>query len=273
MAPARAVRSWCGPGPGSSTGAVVSSANDRERSSASPAVVRVAAAGARQRDRPSRPASIGHFDTLPGVNLRPAIQRQVIRILRHQNLGDGGFRRHAAFDQSRRRAGLHDTIFATPAGVFGTAGEEHPELGRHNVQPLALVFADRPGSRGRSCCRYRRRSRPVANAPATSRGWCGASRPVQLAQSELTDPRSPHRSLPFARRLRGRAAFDFGQRLRPAAKPVTLQFLDDLTQPLVLHPLGEQHRFQRLGIVGQCIARHDQIRSCSSEFCHGFRSV
>jgi hypothetical protein len=41
----------------------------------------------------------------------------------------------------------------------------------------------------------------------------------------------------------------FGQRLRPAAKPVTLQFLDDLAQPLILHPLGEQHRFQRLKIV------------------------
>src|SRR6202022_3221481 len=40
----------------------------------------------------------------------------------------------------------------------------------------------------------------------------------------------------------------FGQCLRPAAKPMSLHFLDDLTQPLVLHSLGEQHRFQRLGI-------------------------
>jgi hypothetical protein len=30
-----------------------------------------------------------------------------------------------------------------------------------------------------------------------------------------------------------------------------LQFLDDLTQPLALAPLGEQHRFQHLRIVRQ----------------------
>jgi hypothetical protein len=35
----------------------------------------------------------------------------------------------------------------------------------------------------------------------------------------------------------------FGQRLRPAAKAMPLQLLDDLAQPFVLHPLGEQHRF------------------------------
>ena len=59
----------------------------------------------------------------------------------------------------------------------------------------------------------------------------------------------------------------FGQRLRPAAKAMPLQLLDDLAQPLVLHSLGEQHRFQRLGIVRQCVARHDQIRSYSAELC------
>jgi hypothetical protein len=31
---------------------------------------------------------------------------------------------------------------------------------------------------------------------------------------------------------------------------MALHFPDDLTQPLVLHPLGEQHRFQRLKIFG-----------------------
>ena len=40
------------------------------------------------------------------------------------------------------REGLHDTIFATPAGVFRAAGDEHPELRRHDVQPLTLVLAD-----------------------------------------------------------------------------------------------------------------------------------
>ena len=38
--------------------------------------------------------------------------------------------------------GLHDAILASPAGVFGPPGDEHPELRRHHVQPLALVLAD-----------------------------------------------------------------------------------------------------------------------------------
>ena len=52
----------------------------------------------------------------------------------------------------------------------------------------------------------------------------------------------------------------FGQRFRPAAEAMALQLLDDLAQPFALAPFGQQHRFQRLEIVRQCIARHDQIR-------------
>ena len=33
----------------------------------------------------------------------------------------------------------------------------------------------------------------------------------------------------------------FGQRLGARAKMMTLQFLDDLTEPFVLHALGNQH--------------------------------
>jgi hypothetical protein len=33
----------------------------------------------------------------------------------------------------------------------------------------------------------------------------------------------------------------FGQRLSAPAKTMALQFLDDLTEPLVLHALGNQH--------------------------------
>ena len=56
----------------------------------------------------------------------------------------------------------------------------------------------------------------------------------------------------------------FGQRLGAAAEAMALQFLDDLTQPIVLHPLRNQHRFERAGIVGKRIRRngHGAIRSC-----------
>jgi hypothetical protein len=49
-----------------------------------------------------------------------------------------------------------------------------------------------------------------------------------------------------------------------------LQLLDDLAQPLVLHALGEQHRFQRLEIVRKCVARHaksDHIRPNFATTC------
>src|SRR5262249_46684998 len=54
----------------------------------------------------------------------------------------------------------------------------------------------------------------------------------------------------------------FRQRLCPPAKPMSLQFLDDLTQPFALAPLGEQHRFQRLGIVREGVT-HTQFRAYS----------
>jgi len=54
-----------------------------------------------------------------------------------------------------------------------------------------------------------------------------------------------------------------GQRLGAPAESMALQFLDDLAQSLVLHPLGNQHRLQRAGIVGERVRqnRHDGIRS------------
>ena len=82
------------------------------------------------------------IDALAGVDLGLAVQRQMVGIFGDQNLGDRGLGRQAALDQPRRRRGLHDTVLACPAGVFGPAGDEHPELRRHDVQPLAPVLAD-----------------------------------------------------------------------------------------------------------------------------------
>ena len=154
---------------------------------------------------------------------------------------------------------------------FGPDRDQHPELRRHDIQPLALVFAD-----------------PVQRAPAAAAGFVvdvdGGLNPRQMRRQRAAIG-SPLRNsglsrgrcrLLRARRITGRRLLDvfqpqqhlvLGQRLRPAAKLVALQVLDDLTQPFVLHPLGEQHRFQRLGIVGQSIARHDQIRSYFPAVC------
>jgi hypothetical protein len=82
------------------------------------------------------------IDPLAGVNLGLAIQRQMVGIFGHRKLGDRGLGRQAALDQPRWRRGLHDTVLASPAGIFGSTGDQHPQLRRHHVQPLALVLAD-----------------------------------------------------------------------------------------------------------------------------------
>jgi hypothetical protein len=44
--------------------------------------------------------------------------------------------------QACRRRGLQDTVLASPAGVFGPDGNQDPEPGWHDVQPLTPVLAD-----------------------------------------------------------------------------------------------------------------------------------
>ena len=58
----------------------------------------------------------------------------------------------------------------------------------------------------------------------------------------------------------------FRQCLRAAAEAMTLQFLDDLEKPLIAHPLCNQHRLQRAGIVGKSIRLngHGRIRTCTA---------
>jgi len=58
-------------------------------------------------------------DALVGVNLRLAIEWQVIDIFGDQNLGDCRLGRKAAFDQPGGRRSLHDNVLAGVAGVFG----------------------------------------------------------------------------------------------------------------------------------------------------------
>jgi hypothetical protein len=82
------------------------------------------------------------LDALTGVNLGLPVQRQMIGIFGHQNLCDGRLGRQSALDQSSRGQRLHDTVLASPAGVFGPPGDEDPELRWHQVQPFAPVLTD-----------------------------------------------------------------------------------------------------------------------------------
>ena len=60
-------------------------------------------------------------------------------------------------------------------------------------------------------------------------GWIGRLDLGLVARRDLLDLFEPEQHLIF------------GQRLGAPAKTMTLQFLDDLTEPFVLHALGNQH--------------------------------
>ena len=79
---------------------------------------------------------------LAGVDLGLPVERQVIGVFGDQHLGDRRLGRQAALDQPRRRGRLHHDVLASPAGVFGPAHDQHPELRRHDVEALAHVLAD-----------------------------------------------------------------------------------------------------------------------------------
>lgn len=47
-----------------------------------------------------------------------------------------------AFDQPGRCRRLHYRLAAGPAGVLGASCDQHPELGRHDVETLRHILAD-----------------------------------------------------------------------------------------------------------------------------------
>lgn len=78
---------------------------------------------------------------LAGVDLRLAVERKMVGILRHQHMGDGRFGRDAALDEARRSLRLHHDVLAAPAGVFRSAHDDDAELGRHDVEALGAILA------------------------------------------------------------------------------------------------------------------------------------
>lgn len=64
----------------------------------------------------------------------------MVRIFGDEDVGDRILGRDAAFDEARRRRRLHHHFLAGAAGVFGAAGDDHPELGGDDVEALAHVL-------------------------------------------------------------------------------------------------------------------------------------
>ena len=189
----------------------------------------------------------------------------MIGIFGDEDLRDRRLGRQSALDQPCRRGRLHHHVLASPAGIFGSANDKHAELRRHDVEPLARILAD-PMQRLAAArasavfdidhhldARQMRRKRSPVDATlcgsACSLGRIGRITLCLPARRNLLDIFQPEQHLIF------------GQCLGAPAEAMALQFLDDLTQPFVLHPLGNQHRLQRAGIVGKRIRHNGHGRS------------
>ena len=101
--------------------------------------------GPQQESRPPDPIGQGgaiERKALSGEDLRLPVQRQVVGVFGDEHLRHGRIRRQPALDQPCRRGRLHDDVLAGTAGVFGSADDQHPELGRDDVEALGDVFAN-----------------------------------------------------------------------------------------------------------------------------------
>jgi hypothetical protein len=208
------------------------------------------------------------IDALPGVDLSLPVQRKMIGVFGDQNLRHSRLGRQSALDQPCRRGRLDHYVFASPAGVFRPAHHQHAELGGHDVKTFARIL---PNAMQRLAAtwaglvididhhldaRQVRRQRSPLQAtlgrPACPLGRIGRINLGLITRRILLDIFEPEQHLVF------------GQCLGTPPKAMTLQLLDDLTEPIVLRPLRNQHRFERAWVVRKCICgdRHHGSRSC-----------
>lgn len=57
-------------------------------------------------------------------------------------MSDGGLGWHPTGDQMRRSRRLNNAFFAGSAGILWAAGDDPPELGRDDIEPLADILAN-----------------------------------------------------------------------------------------------------------------------------------
>lgn len=189
------------------------------------------------------------------IDLRLSVEREVIGILRHEHVRDRGLGGQSALNQARRGRRLHHHVLTPAAGVFGATRHQHPELRRHDIEPLGDILADpvqRSGTAGagRIVDLYkaldpRQVGRQGTSIP-TPMGGPGCS-PVRLLSLVL----SMAGGLGLLDLFEREQQLIFRQGLGAATEAVTLQFLDDLAQPLALGALGQEHCLEQIAIVGQ----------------------
>lgn len=204
-------------------------------------------------------------DALMLVDLRLSVERQVIGVFGDQHLGNGRFSRNATFDQPRGSCRLDDDFFAGPACIFGTARYQNAELGWHDVELLADVFADpmqafatagavmafdvdgyidarQMGRKGTTVC-------PPPGDPF----------PAQIARCLLLIFQTVR--LDLFGLFEPKEKLIFWKRLSATAEAVALQFLNDLSHSGVLELARKHHGLERVQVVGKLVGRHRHGRT------------
>ena len=198
-------------------------------------------------------------DPLPGVDLRLAVERQMIGVFGDQHMGDCRLGWQAALDQSRRSRRLHDAALAGPACIFGTMRHQHPELRRNNIQPLGDILpyhvqqalAARAGFvldvDGRLDARQMSGKR-AAITPALARGFRAHSGRAAFF-------RRRNARLGLLDILQRQQHLVFRESFGPAAKTMALHLLDDLNEALVTRTLRKEQRLELVGVVRKRVDR------------------
>ena len=166
----------------------------------------------------------------------------MVGIFADQHVGDGRLGRDAALDEPGGRRRLDHDLFAGPAGVFWTARHDHPELGRHEIEPLRDVLAhdvELPAAAGAGLVldidnlfdagQVRRQRAAVSTTPPNPVGVLDRIGRFLVGKAlglDLLGLLEPQQQL-----------ID-GQAFSPATEAMALHLLDDLPQSLVLGALG-----------------------------------
>ena len=216
---------------------------------------------------PIRQSRAVELHALAAVDLGLPVEREMVCVLAHDDVGDRRFRWQAALDQPRRRRGLHYALLAGATGVLGPAGDQHPELGGDDVQPLGDILTDAVQlARAAGAClaldidhhlhagQVRRQGAPVGAALLS---LLRAGRGVGLLRL------SGGRSLSLLYVLQAQLELVQRQGLRTATEAVALQLLDDLGQAVGPDALGQEHRLQRLHIVWKSVRQAVHARNKS----------
>jgi hypothetical protein len=110
------------------------------------------------------------------------IKRQGVGIFGDRDMGEKRLRRHAAFDQARRRFGLGDPFMASLAGIFGPPRHDYLEARRHHIEPLAHILAD---LHERAELKQMSLSTSGGTPPPTDRGAAASKVESRLANTQL----------------------------------------------------------------------------------------